>query len=437
MNRGAALFLCLMLSGCGTAAPETAEQTAEKPVYSLTQGTLDLSFFVNPVAPAETAPPSENPLYHTQITSADGVILAKLQNGEWNVTEEGESCRGFLESIFPDAIVGPEITNVLRISMEKEEQCAQILQKAGIEGCVIVSDPQGQIDMICNNPPDVNYAAAQNFNGSTAKILISAAMLDHGTEEQYDDPGFYDPGWHRYYNHDTTVPYAAAVTRSLKDAFTVSSNAYFMHAACELLTHGEMKETYNRYFGYNVFGSAQSGYYYPGDWMQIPQPDWDSIADSTFERGKSAIGLSDQVMITPLYLNAVTMAIASDGMYQMNVRQDSAVRKLTEAQAIPEEMKQRLWENMDSCAAYTNKNIFSSMKDDGYQFYIKTGTADTHYGENNEKYLKRLLLTGFLTKDGQPVKIITMYCHNGAVTSFGSGSGMAQYYKEIAQLMLE
>ena len=309
------------------------------------------------------------------------------------------------------------------------------MQEAGIEGCAIVTDPHGQVDMICNNPPDKNYAATPNFNGSTAKLFVSTAILDQGVSQEYDDPGFYDPGWHRYYNHDTTEPYGAPVKRDLLNAFTVSSNAYFMHAACELLTHESMLETYNRYYAYNLFGRADTGYYFPADWMRVPQPKWENIKDNPFERGKSAIGLSDQVMITPLYLNAVTNAIASDGLYQLNLMQDSSVRKLDEAQPLPDEMRQKMWELMDSCAKYTNQTVLSSVE--GCHIYIKTGTADTHYGENNEHYLKRLLITGFLTRDSVPVKTVTLYCHNGAETAFRGNSGMAPYYVQIIKLMLE
>lgn len=428
------LLPCLLLTAC--ASSQTAKAPEAQTVYPMPEQTVDLSFFQTPLAEETTAPAvPDDPLYQTQISSADGVVLAELQSGQWVLTDDGKKYQGLMESVTPDAVVGPEIRNVLRIDTAKADACAQIMQEAGIEGCAIVTDPHGQVDMICNNPPDKNYAATPNFNGSTAKLFVSTAILDQGVSQEYDDPGFYDPGWHRYYNHDTSEPYGTPVKRDLMDAFTVSSNAYFMHAICELLTHESVLETYNRYYAYNLFGRADTGYYFPADWMRVPQPKWDTIKDNTFERGKSAIGLSDQVMITPLYLNAVTNAIASDGLYQLNLMQDSSIRKLDEAQPLPDEMRQTMWGLMDSCAKWTNRNVFASM--DGYHIYIKTGTADTHYGEHNEHYLKRLLITGFLTKDGEPVKTVTLYCHNGAESSFGGNSGMAQYYVRIAKLMLE
>ncbi|HAG13262.1 MAG TPA: hypothetical protein DCG49_05295 [Ruminococcus sp.] len=431
-----ALLCCAPLTACSSGSQTAAASSQEDVRCPLPEQVPDLSFFQEPVtdAPAETGIP-ENPLYQTQITSANGVVLAEIQEGHWKLTEDGLRYEGLMNSITPDAVVGPEIKNVLRLNTEKMDACARILQDAGIEGCAIVTDPKGQVDMICNNPPDQNYAAMPNFNGSTAKLFVSTAILDHGVQQDYDDPGFFDPGWHRYYNHDTTVPYPSPIRRDLLNAFTVSSNAYFMHAACELLSHEDLLATYNRYYAYNLFGRADTGYYYPADWMRIPQPKWNTIQDNQFERGKSAIGMSDQVMITPLYLNAVTNAIASDGLYQLNLMQDSPVRKINEAEPLSDEMRSKMWELMDSCAKWTNQTVFSSIN--GYHVYIKTGTADTHYGEQNEHYLKRLLITGFLTKDGQPVKTITLYCHNGAESAFGGNSGMAAYYKQIAELLLQ
>lgn len=430
MRLTALTLSALLLTGCtqSAAAPE------EQRVYFMSGNPVDVSFFRSPVRDetAEERTPVD-PLYDTQIISADNKVLADLTDGEWVLTEDGEQLSGLMETVTPDAVIGPDIHNRLRISTELTAAATDILREGNIEGCVIVTDPKGQVELICNNPPDKNYASAPNFNGSTAKLFVSTAMLDHETELSYDDPGYYDNSFHRYYNHDTSVPYAQPVTRDLLNAFTVSSNAYFMHAACDLLTHADMLETYNKYYGYNVFGGG-NGHYFPADWMQIPQPEWSSIADNSFERGKSAIGLSDQVKITPLYLNAVTGAIASGALHQLNLRADSPVHQLTETEPLPEEMQSTLWELMDSCAKWTNRTFLAPLND--YQFYIKTGTADTRYGQNNEFYLKRLLITGFLAKDGEPELVITMYCHNGAESGLGGGGSMSQYYRKIAELML-
>ena len=428
-----ALFLSvLLLTACGEAPAVSVQQ--QPVLHQLPESDLDLSFFRKPVEPEPEYKAELSPLYNTQIASADGVILAELTGGDWVLTEDGQKYKGMLETVTPDAVVGPDIRNTLRINTEKADACAQILTDAGIEGCVIVTDPFGQIDMICNSPAEKNYAAAPNFNGSTAKLLVSTAILDQGAEQEYDDPGFYNPGWHTYYNHDTTAGYGGTIHRDLLNAFTNSSNAYFMHAICELLTHDQVIETYNKYYGYNLFGNQKAGYYFPTDWMTLEMPDWENIRGNDFERGKSAIGLSDQVKITPLFLNAVTGAIASDGLYQLNLKADTDKHRLKEAEPLPKEIKEKMWELMKSTAAYTNQNALSPLE--GYSFYIKTGTADTRYGEHNEHYLKRLLITGFLAKDGVPVRVITLYCHNGAEVTFGGNGGMAQFYRRIAELML-
>lgn len=434
MKRAVALLLCFsLLAGCSSEPIEPAASAGKK-IYALPDTSIDLTFLKEPVSKEPETDSAEDVRmrYDTQIRSADNTVLAELTAGEWELTEAGLKHKALIESVTPDAVIGPDIHNVLRMKTGTSDAAYEQLVGANIEGCVIVSDPHGQVELVVNNPPDKNYAAMPNFNGSTAKLLVSTAMLDHKTELTYDDPGFYDPGWHRYYNHDTTVPYAVPVRRDLLNAFTESSNAYFMHAVCELLTHDKLRETYNKYYGYDLYGSAGS-YYYPADWMRISQPDWDNIKDSKFERGKSAIGMSDEVKITPLFLNAVTIAIASDGAYQLNLKADSEPQKLEDTEPLPDDMRKTMWELMDSCAKYTDSIALAPLN--GYTFYVKTGTADTHYGEHNEKYLKRQLLTGFLAKDGVPVKIITMYCHNGAERGGGGGS-LAPVYRQIAGMML-
>lgn len=433
--RYAALLLsALLLTACGTADTPAAPAAAAPAVYQITEHQIDLSFFKKHVYDEPEPEFVLGPAYDTEISSADGKALAALTKGEWTLTEDGEKYKALLETVTPDAVVGPEIRNILRIDTAKTDAALEIMQSGNIEGSVIVSDPQGRIELICNNPPDKDFSSAPNFNGSTAKIFVATAMLDHNVDQYYDDPGFYDPGWHKYYNHDTAVPYAQPVRRDLLNAFKESSNAYFMHAICELLTHEQIIETYNKYYGYNLFGTALTGYYYPADWMNIPQPDWENLRGNLFERGKSAIGLSNEVLITPLYLNAVTGAIASDGLYQLSLWQSSSPQQLTEAEPLPDALRSTMWNMMRETAKWTSSAQLSDLN--GYSFYIKTGTGDTRYGEHNEYYLKRLLMTGFLAKDGKAEKVITIYCHNGADNALGGSGGLSLYFRQIAELMM-
>lgn len=424
------LLCCALLTACGQSAAPAAAPAAQ-PVPLPAGQAVDLSFFRETLPEkTETAPPV-NSKYDSKITAKDGTVLAELTGGEWKRTPDGDKYAALIDTITPDAVVGPDISNALRLDTAKTDQVTALMQQNGFEGCVIACDAKGGADIICNYPADKDYASAPNFNGSTAKIMVSTAMLDHNVDQFYADPGCYNPGEHVYNNWDG--PYAAPRNRTLLNAFAESSNAYFMHAVCELLYHKKTGETYDRYFGYNCYGSASAGYYFPADWMQIPQPDWNSILGNDFELGKSAIGLSDQVKITPLYLNAVTGAVASGGMYELELRAESEPHRLEETEDLPEKIRTELWKMMYECGQWTSREQFADMN--GYRFHIKTGTADTRYGVNNEHYLKRLLVTGFVEKDSEPVCVITVYCHNGAETGLSSG-GLAPLFRQVAALML-
>ncbi|HBI85952.1 MAG TPA: hypothetical protein DDX71_06660 [Ruminococcus sp.] len=425
------LLCCGMLTGCGTSAAPAAAPAAQ-PVPLPAGDPVDLSFFRETIPQKEETVPPVSDRYNSQITAKDGTVLAELTGGEWKRTEDGDKYAALLDTVTPDAVVGPDINNTLRLDTVKTDKVSALMAENGFEGCVIACDAKGGADIICNYPADKDYASAPNFNGSTAKILVSTAILDHGAEQLYADPGSYNPGGHVYLNWDG--PYAQPVNRTLMNAFQESSNAYFMHAACELLHHKKMGETYDRYFGYNCFGSAALGYYFPADWMQIPQPDWNSILGDDFELGKSAIGLSDQVKITPLYLNAVTGAVAAGGIYELELRAESEPHRLEQTEDLPENIRSDLWKMMYECGQWTSREQFSDMN--GYRFHVKTGTADTRYGAHNEHYLKRLLITGFVEKESEPVCVITVYCHNGAETGLSSG-GLAPLYRQVAAIMLE
>ncbi|GEM_PF-7106580 len=343
------------------------------------------------------------------------------------------------------------------------------------------------------------------YYGSTAKLMSATVLMDVGmsfTDTPYYDAGVINYGYHKnIYNHnypDSMYP----AYHTMKTSLINSYNTFFAAGYAGILTGSsfyydfgvKLNETLekinpengfltiarimNKYFGFNEFGSQKAGYIYPCDWMDLRQPSLKAIdtsreneKDREFLIARMAIGMcSDGQMIdgqptgnyfdaSPLFLNAVTGAVASGDMYRLNIKSDSLETKLkdmeyrnsdtedssedalpedtqsfealtgTEIQTIPLSYREALWSGMKAIMPYEYN---------GYTAYVKTGTAD------DGTSFRRFLLTGFVTQDEEPNDIrppegwaVTLYIHNGTELSSEFASGYTDVYKQILRLVIK
>ncbi len=349
------------------------------------------------------------------------------------------------------------------------------------------------------------YHSSGVYFGSTAKLMSSIVLLDTGmsfTDTSYYDEGVLNYGYHKnIFNHN--YPNSMYPTNhNMRTSLINSYNTFFSAGYAGILKGGGYYHEYglrweegfekidgengfrtickimNKYFGFNSFGSQNAGYLYPCDWMDLRQPSLKTIdtareneKDREFLIARMAIGMcSDGQVIdgkatgnyfdaSPLFLNAVTSAVATGDMYRFTIKSDSLPAKLSEMeyddsessdssepseipeeseifeentrtpiQTIPLAYREALWEGMKNIMPYTY---------DGYTAYVKTGTAD------DGDVFRRFLLTGFVTKDEEPNDIkspegwaVTLYIHNGTELDSEFASGYSSVYKQILRCVI-
>ncbi len=385
---------------------------------------------------------------------------------------------------------------------EEHEQFASLLEKDENTQNYILHHTSGAEDEII--PFDEMYIGHTGrtyhsngvYYGSTAKLMSSIVLLEAGMS--FEDTSYYDKGVINYgynkniFNHNYEKGSYPA-WHNMQTSLVNSYNTFFA-AGYESIAKGSFYEDFeiqkenaaelldpdngfrtickimNRYFGFNEFGSQKAGYIYPCDWMDLRQPSLNAIdiaRDNARERefliARLAIGMcSDGQIIndqptgnyfdaSPLFLNAVTSAIATGDMYRFRIKSDSTEAKLkdmeynhsensknsespeqdtgAEIQSIPLEYRKSLWEGMKKIMPYTY---------DGYTAYVKTGTAD------DGSSFKRFLLTGFVTEEEEPEEqkvpegwAVTLYIHNGTKLESEFASGYAEVYQQILRRVIE
>ena len=331
------------------------------------------------------------------------------------------------------------------------------------------------------------------YYGSTAKLMSSIVLMEAGMS--FEDTSYYDSGVINYgynkniFNHNYTKGSYPA-WHNMETSLVNSYNTFFA-AGYESIAKGSFYEDFdiqkenaaelldsengfrtickimNRYFGFNEFGSQKTGYLYPCDWMDLRQPSLNAIdtarenaREREFLIARMAIGMcSDGQIIddqptgnyfdaSPLFLNAVTSAVATGDMYRFRIKSDSTEAKLrdmeynhsenaeisendtgTEIESIPLAYRESLWAGMKKIMPYTY---------DGYTAYVKTGTAD------DGSTFKRFLLTGFITESEEPEETeipegwaVTLYIHNGTELDSEFASGYTDVYKQILRRVIE
>ena len=438
-------------------------------------------------------------------------MLADLDNGRWKFSETGDSLGYVLDELTERAVVGPGLTYGLTISSELSQDITDSMESftlnghTGVEGAAIVSDINGKILGMGNITADdeedepasegenaedkdetkkkhKSYVTAPVLVGSTAKILVSGAMIASGAETYYEDEGKLAIFDHIFTNWDCGEGgYGDLVARELFGyfngtnwsfgAFAFSANTYFVNA---LITMGydTFSDIYNRYFGFNSDGDPMKGYILRTDWKSVPMPhlyqlkitdtdDEETIGKKNKMTGYFAIGMANNEgideRVSPLYMNAVTAAVASGQMHRPYINSVSEPQPVEGTEPLTDEMKQGLRDLMYEDAVYSN------CTSEDYTFCIKTGSASTGYYETdengdliydeygNEIYVpvENLNITGFIEKDGEPIRVITLYVYNGADFSntYVDENGYEQneiyaswfvpLYKEIAALAAE
>ncbi len=470
--------------GCGNTVRSAS------PLPHQIDGTVDISFFTEEHNPEPEPPLPEDPLYDTVISAKNGSPLAQLTSGKWERTELGNSFPQLVDSITESAVAGPGITYDLTLDTDMGTSILSKLtgytrnEGHGIDGCVIVSEPDGTVDAIVNSAPHMkeptpeedektllkqnDFFSTPQLIGSTAKILVSSAMLESGAEQYYSDPGalhIYDRDFSNWdidgrgygYNVDRNLfgtQYDGVY--SSFGAFAFSSNTYFINAL-RTMGYDTFAPVYNKYFGFNSDGSPLKGYILGTDWQKIVQPD---ISQLKVQEGDSddtknvrdrqtaffAIGMcnSDGIdeRVSLMYMNAVTGAIASGQMHSPRINTATDVQTVPGTEPLSDTVRDGMWSLMYEDAIYS-----SCSPADGYDFYIKTGSASTWYVEDGvEKPLECLTITGFIAQGTTPLKVITLFVHNGAdfAEYFTDENGNTQYsiyassfvplYREIAAI---
>ena len=473
--------------GCG----RTVRQASPEPHQI--EGSVDISFFTEEHIPEPEPPLPEDPLYDTVISAKNGAALAQLTSGKWERTELGNSFPQLVDSITESAVAGPGITYDLTLDTDKGKRILDRLtgysrnNGQGIEGCVIVTEPDGTVDAIVNSAPHMkpaepeedereilkqnDYFSTPQLIGSTAKILVSAAMLETGAEQHYSDPGALHIYDRDFSNWDVDGRgYGYNVERDLFGgqadgtyysfgAFAFSSNTYFINAL-RTMGYDTFAPVYNKYFGFNSDGSQIKGYILGTDWKKIVQPDlsWLKAQDEDSEDTRNvrdrqtamfAIGMcnSDGIdeRVSLMYMNAVTGAIASGQMHSPRINTATDVQTVPGTEPLPDAVRDGMWSLMYEDAIYS-----SCAPAEGYDFYIKTGSASTWYVEDGvEKPLECLTITGFIAQGTTPLKVITLFVHNGAdfAEYFTDENGNTQcsiyassfvpLYREIAAIAAE
>lgn len=543
------LTACLLLAGCSQQSRAESYQ-----VHSL-ENAVDASYLLSTEEVIrETEDLSSKYDYDTKVTDRDGNILSELKDGKWHVSEDGEMIYGLISEITSNGIIAPNMSYAVDLDTGLTEDCLDILEENGLDGCIIVSDMYGKILAIADYTGTEEYYADGNFKisaehdqfdllletdesgenyilhhtsgaedeiipaddmyightgrtyhsdgvyfGSTAKLMSSIVLLDTGmsfTDTEYYDNGVINYGYNKnIFNHNYPSSMYPAY-HNMRTSLINSYNTFFASGYAGILQGGGYYQEFglrweegfekvngengfrtickimNKYFGFNAFGSQNAGYTYPCDWMNLRQPSLkaiDTARDNPKERefliARMAVGMcSDGQIIdgeptgnyfdaSPLFLNAVTSAVATGDMYRLHLKSDTLTAKLkdmeyryselsetndepetfeddtgTQIQTIPLAYREALWEGMKNIMPYTY---------DGYNAYVKTGTAD------DGSSFKRFLLTGFVTEDEEPNDIrppegwaVTLYIHNGTELSSEFASGYADVYKRILRRVI-
>ncbi len=247
------LLLLPFLVSCGDAPPKGEFSIAE---------TADISFFTETEAqPEETQPETWLLLSQydmdTEITDHNGKTLVNLINGVNQFSENGLVMAGISREIAENGLIAPRITYSTSLDTQKTQECLSIMENAfngfGLEGCVIVSDMNGRINIIANytklrsffqdgifliredddrfdetdteiiihSEPEeryekkdleishtyANYHSHGTYIGSTAKLFSSIVMLDH--QDQFpassENNIFYDEALQDFVYYDKGV----------------------------------------------------------------------------------------------------------------------------------------------------------------------------------------------------------------------------------------
>ncbi|HBB72331.1 MAG TPA: hypothetical protein DCZ71_06965 [Ruminococcus sp.] len=486
----ASLTVLAALAGTGGCGRTVA---AQRPEPHPIEGSVDISFFTEEKVPEPEPELPADPLYDTVIGAKNGSALAELKSGKWERTELGNKFPQLVDGITDDAVAGPGISYELTLDTDKSVRILDLLRNytrndgSGIEGCAIVTLPDGTVESIVNSAPDIpadtpeedmkkairslDYFSTPQLVGSTAKILVSGAMLCTGAEQYYSDTGSIHVYDRTFQNWDSDQSgYGYGIDRNLFGtsdggvytsfgAFAFSSNTYFMNAL-RTMGYDTFAPVYNKYFGFNSDGNQLKGYTLTTDWDKIVQPDLSMLrpreddSEETLgvrdrQTAMFAIGMcnSDGIdeRVSLMYMNAVTGAVASGQMHSPRINSATDVQTVPGTEPLPEEVKSGMWSLMYEDAVYSNCGPAEN-----YDFYIKTGSASTWFEDDGElKPLECLTITGFIARDSEPLKVITLFIHNGAdfAEYYTDDNGETQYsiyassfvplYREIAGIAAE
>ncbi len=382
-------------------------------------------------------------------------ILNKLSSGFDLVFEET------LREKNPDPVNGNEdVGRSIQLTLDANVQNAvyQYMANMNIVGSVVVMRNDGSILSEVSYPsydPDIyeqdkdygdtlswgafcNKAFQNATPGSCFKIMSEVLADKHGIRSLYDDGTWVDDGativnW----DHDTNWSYPIA-DRSLYSAFVNSSNIFFAKAFDQIgkdAVLSDLGNIFNFGPGYEIycdFGSLENN-------IEIYCND---------DLRRSAFGQS-YVRTCPIYLAALAREAVFGDMVKpfvvKNVVDTNNFNSVVESGSkggevigsIPQECRQGILDGMSGVAG--NLGLYMP---EGYQFFAKTGTAETgagdflyitgclkNYNDNGQNGASDSSYSDYRANGGS--YMIVMQIQNPQDHNFSFASESAQLYKGV------
>ncbi|MBE6877233.1 MAG: hypothetical protein E7496_11050, partial [Ruminococcus sp.] len=146
------MLACLLLAGCSQESSTVSYQT-----HSL-ETPVDASYLLSTEEVIrETEDLSSKYDYDTRVTDRDGNILSELRDGKWHVSEDGEMIYGLISEITGNGIVAPNMSYAIDLDTSLTEDCLEILEENGLDGCIVVSDMYGKIQAVADYTSETEY----------------------------------------------------------------------------------------------------------------------------------------------------------------------------------------------------------------------------------------------------------------------------------------
>lgn len=491
LRRKLAAFLCVSMSASFISCGDIVEKAADSPTSSAVTSEAVSEVSENAEASAQTTAPAVTTSAVSTTTAADvkkGILYDAdgdvLVSGD--VNEENEEIRVLnpdykipmanlvsemsegLDMTFekklrtpnPSPVSGDEkVGQSLQLTLDADKQNAvyQYMADMNIVGAAVVMRSDGSIMAEVSYPsynPDDYYKVKHNEDlawgtygnkafqnaepGSVFKIMSEVISDKHGIYSLYDDgTWYYDDTSIVNWDHDTNFSYPIP-DRSLYSAFINSSNIYFAKAFDQIGAEAVLADLNDIFhFGTDIdcdFGNLHNN-------VEIYCQD---------DLRRTAFGQS-YVLTSPMYLAALTREAVFGDMVRpfvlKNVVDTNDFGTVIEEGSKPNDVIASIptncREGLLNCMSGVGANI-GIYAPEGYNFYAKTGTAETWMGDflyitgcmKNVNDNGTAVYGDYSDYAGQGSYIVVIQIRNGGDHGFEFASESAQVYQGIVNAVM-